>query len=1319
MENAPKITTLDNFDAITVSVASPETILSWSHGEVKKPETINYRTQKPERDGLFCEKIFGPTKNWECYCGKYKRIRYKGVICEKCGVEVTRSSVRRERMGHLKLAVPVSHIWYLRSTPSRVGLLLGLPIKAIEQVIYFAAYIATEVDLKAKETSKAELQNEYKSHRKRIQDDAKEAIGAVEDLEKRSEVEKEFVTKLEELDHQHSIAKEELDGIKVGKIYIEMEYRNMSVKFGHIFKAETGAEAIRNLLAKLDLEKILKETNIEAKKTSGQKQKKLLKRIKLIGGLFKNDIKPEWMILTVLPVLPPDLRPMVQLDGGRFATSDLNDLYRRIINRNNRLKRLIAIGAPEVICRNEKRMLQEAVDALLNNSARTGRTVFSTGEKRKLRSLSEMLKGKQGRFRQNLLGKRVDYSGRSVIVIGPKLKLNQCGVPKTMALELFKPFVIGRLIRDGHAHNIKNAEKLIQNGRKEVWDILEEVTQDHYVLLNRAPTLHRLGIQAFQPVLVEGKAIQVHPLVCAAFNADFDGDQMAIHIPLSKQAQIEAKELIAANKNLLKPSDGHPTIAPTQDIILGCYYLTKMVEKKPGEGMVFGSLEEAMIAHQMDHLHIQAKIKARVDVNKNGKPEIIETSLGRLIFNSFIPEGIMYINEAMGKKKLSKLIAEAFEKYGNEVTTILSDSLKKLGYYYATKSGISIASSDMIIPKEKEQIIEAKDEIIKKINNKYWYGLITDDERYVNTVKVWSQAKAEITNTLTNVIENENNIHYMIDSGARGNWGQVTQLCGMKGLVANPAGKTIELPIKSNLKEGFTILEYFIATHGGRKGKSDTALKTAEAGYLTRRLIDTVQNIVIKEYDCGTKVAHKISRGESEIIGEPYLTRLYGRILTKPLVNEKTGEVIAEAGTEIESDLLEKIDKHKIDEVYIRSVITCQTEGGICVKCYGKDLGTNEVVRIGTPIGVIAAQSIGEPGTQLTMRTFHMGGVAGEGDITQGLTRVEELFEARSVKNPAILAEIPGKVKIHHKGNQFEVTIDSEKPIEKEFYTPAQTEILVKKGDKVKAGQPIGKSEENKSVIKSDVDGKVTAIELNGIKITTSGPVEKIYEIPFGKVLKVKNGQLIEQGAPICSGHLSLRELMRLTDLYAVQKYILNEVKNIYAMHGQTINDKHIEVIVRQMFSKVRIMEAGDCEFLPGEIIDYITYSNTNRELAKKNKAPCRGERLLLGLTRVALYAESWLSAASFQETIRVLVEASVTKKVDTLNGLKENVIIGKLIPAGETYRKQHPEDVAEMEKKVMTETKHGLKKKSLQDDENYPEMLKKYNESSTLYPII
>jgi DNA-directed RNA polymerase subunit beta' len=1286
--NDKKETVIDTFDAISVSVASPEEMLSWSYGEVKKPETINYRTQKPERDGLFCERIFGPTKNWECYCGKYKRIRYKGVICEKCGVEVTRSSVRRTRMGHIKLAVPVTHIWFLRSTPSRIGLLVDLPIKAIEQVVYFAAYIVTALDEKAKEQAKEELMTEYKTYRKKIQEEAGKKVS--EDKGKRDETEKEYARKLEEIDEQHRTTRDELESIKVGKIYSELEYRDMSMKFGHVFKAGIGAEAIRTIIQNLDLEKLIENLEKDLKRASGQKQKKIIKRIKLAGSLKKAGIKAEWMIMTVLPVIPPDLRPMVQLDGGRFAASDLNDLYRRVINRNNRLKRLMTIGAPEVICRNEKRMLQEAVDTLLNNSARQGKTVFNSGDKRKLRSLSDMLKGKQGRFRQNLLGKRVDYSGRSVIVVGPKLHLHQCGLPKSMALELFKPFVIGRLIRDGYAHNIKSAEKLIQNNRKEVWDILEEVTHNHYVLLNRAPTLHRLGIQAFQPVLVEGKAIQIHPLVCPAFNADFDGDQMAVHVPLSKQAQEEAKNLIVSSRNLLKPSAGDPIITPAQDMVLGCYYLTKLTKGKTGENMVFTNIEEAMIAHRLGYLHLQAPIKARVD------GQILETTLGRMIFNSFIPKELGYINETIGKKQLGEIVADCFNICGTRKTAILADDLKRIGFMFATKSGISISASDMIIPKEKAGIIDKASETVKQITQMFYQGLMTDDERYSQSIKIWSQAKADITQEMIKSIPEENDLHYMINSGARGNWGQITQLCGTKGLVANPAGRTIELPIKSNLKEGFTILEYFIATHGGRKGKSDTALKTAEAGYLTRRLVDAVQDIIIKEQDCGSKYPHKITRYESDLIGESFEHRIYGRVLAKEIAHPKSGEILAEKETEIDNDLIKKLNSSKIDEIEVRSVMTCQTQGGICVKCYGKDLGTNKTVQIGTAVGIIAAQSIGEPGTQLTMRTFHMGGVAEEGDITQGLTRVEELFEARTPKSPAILAEIGGRIKINRKGHLAEITITSEEPIEKEYALLGDLKPLVKKGDRVKEKEIIAKSGTSKENIRAEETGKVTSVTKDAIVIVTESSIEKIYKIPFGKSIKVPNNSLVKKGDPLTTGHFNLRELMRLTNIYTVEKYIMTEVQSIYASQGQTINDKHIEIIARQMLSKVRILDPGDTTFLAGEIVDIIRFESTNKEVEKKSGNKAKAERLLLGLTRIALHTESWLSAASFQETIRVLVEAATTKKMDLLEGLKENVIIGKLIPAGATFRKRHPELLKNQDKTVVEDMDEELSEELL-----------------------
>ncbi len=1271
--------TLDTFDAISIAVASPEEVLSWSHGEVKKPETINYRTQKPEREGLFCEKIFGPTKNWECYCGKYKRVRYKGVICEKCGVEVTRSSVRRERMGHIKLAVPVTHIWFLRSTPSRIGLLLDLPIKTIEQVVYFAAYIVTAVDEDSKAESKEALTTEYQQHKKKIKDEAKEEVEKAKSKNlKKSEIaaiDKEYAKKMEELDEQHTTAKDDLNSIAVGAVYSELEYRNLSMKFGHIFKAGTGAESIRDIIMSLDLESLIEQLEVDLKKASGQKQKKIIKRIKLCGSLLKAGIKPEWMIMTAIPVIPPDLRPMVQLDGGRFAASDLNDLYRRVINRNNRLKRLMAIGAPEVICRNEKRMLQEAVDTLLNNSARQGKTVFNSGDKRKLRSLSDMLKGKQGRFRQNLLGKRVDYSGRSVIVVGPHLKINQCGIPKTMAMELFKPFVIGRLIGDGYAHNIKNAEKLIQANKREVWDILEEVTIDHYVLLNRAPTLHRLGIQAFQPVLIEGKAIQIHPLVCTAFNADFDGDQMAVHVPLSKQAQREAKALIQSSKNLLKPTHGEPIVTPTQDMVLGCYFLTKMTTGKKGEGMTFSDLDEAIMANRLGYVHIQAAIKAKIN------DEIIETTIGRMIFNSYIPGDMPYVNETLKKGSLSTIISDVYNKFGNDITAKFADEIKRLGFKFATKSGLSIAASDILIPKEKSNIIDKSSEIVKQITNHYQQGLMTDEERYNHTIQVWSKAKSDITAEMIKNIDDENHIHYMINSGARGNWGQITQMCGIKGLVANPAGKTIELPIKSNLKEGFTILEYFIATHGGRKGKSDTALKTAEAGYLTRRLVDAVQDIIVKEYDCETDKAHNITREESEQIGENFEKRIYGRVVTKDVVDAKTGEILVKKDTEIGKAELKNITDGNVEEVYARSVMTCETPNGICVKCYGKDLGTNDTVDIGTAVGIIAAQSIGEPGTQLTMRTFHMGGVAEGKDITQGLTRVEELFEARTPKSPAILSEIDGKVKISQKSKNTTVSVISEEPIITQYPLGAFMKAEVKKGDKIKEKQVLAKSTKQKNLVKAETEGKVLNVKDDMIEVISEGLVEKVYNIPQGKTILVKNNEKVTKGKALTSGHFNLRQLMQLTDIYNLQKYIMQEVQSIYASQGQNINDKHIEIIARQMLSKSRILDSGDTNMLPGEIIDTIELEKINAELRKKKKHPADAERLLLGLTRISLYTDSWLSAASFQETIRVLVEASTTKRIDNLEGLKENVIIGKLIPAGETYKKRNPELVKEMEK--------------------------------------
>ncbi|MBU0705693.1 DNA-directed RNA polymerase subunit beta' [Patescibacteria group bacterium] len=1290
----------EDFDSITLSVASPESVLEWSYGEVTKPETINYRTQKPERDGLFCEKIFGPTKNWECYCGKYKRIRYKGVVCEKCGVEVTRSIVRRERMGHISLAVPVTHIWFLRSTPSRLGLILDLPIKAIEQVIYFAAYIITNVDQEAKKEALENLDKDFLMYKKQIQEEFKSKSndlkikarskkkGAqltedqIDELDETGEdvgdlvhAEDSYARKIEELTMQHHQAKDDLESLAVGKVVGEIEYRELSMKFGHVFHAGTGAESIRKILENLDLKVFIKILEEERKRSTGQKYKKLLRRIRLASALMKAEIRPEWMVIVQLPVIPPDLRPMVQLDGGRFAASDLNDLYRRVINRNNRLKRLMAIGAPEVICRNEKRMLQEAVDTLFNNAARAGRAVFTAGDKRKLRSLSDMLKGKQGRFRQNLLGKRVDYSGRSVIVVGPQLKLSECGIPKEMALKLFKPFVVGELIRQELAHNVKGAERLIDEGKKEVWDILENETSKRLVLLNRAPTLHRLGIQAFKPLLIDGKAIQIHPLVCAAFNADFDGDQMAVHLPLSENAQKEARELMLATTNLLKPSAGEPIITPSQDMVLGVYYLTRGFKGREGEGMMFSDINEAVNAYRQRFVHLQAFISGRA------KGKIVEnTTVGRMIFNTFLPEEIDYVNETIGKNGLKALLAQILDTCGPETTAKVADEFKRVGFKFATKSGITISAFDMLVPEERKEMIAVADETVRKINNQYWKGWITEEERYNHAIRLWSFLKNDVTNKMIQKFDNspENNIYYMIDSGARGNWGQITQLCGMKGLVANPSGKTIELPIKSNLKDGFSILEYFIATHGGRKGKSDTALKTAEAGYLTRRLVDAVQDIVIKEADCGNVQEHLITREESNRIGEGFEKRIFGRTIAAHIVNPKTGEVIAKKGVQIDNDIAAGIKKAQVAEVLVRAIMTCKVENGICQQCYGFDLGTNKIVDLGTAVGIIAAQSIGEPGTQLTMRTFHMGGVAEGSDITQGLTRVEELFEARNPKGAAVLAEISGKALVKTQKGQIEVTLTAQELGEDSYQIPPDFEAVVKKGEKIKPKQIIARSKTEKHSVKATDEGQVVKVTGSEIVTKHTRKHEKVYTFDAKEKLLIKNNDLVAKGVALNRGHLNLQELMESTNVYTAQKYIMTEVQHIYASQGQTINDKHIEIIVKQMFSKVRVINPGDSNFLPGELVNAEQFENSNEGLRKAKKNVARADRLLLGISRVAITTNSWLSAASFQETIRVLVEASTTRKVDNLKGLKENVIIGKLIPAGHIYKANYEKKDAE-----------------------------------------
>jgi len=1229
---------------------------------------------------LFCERIFGPTKNWECYCGKYKKLRHKNIVCDKCGVEVTRNSVRRVRMGHIKLAVPVTHIWFLRSSPSRIGLLLDMAVKELERVVYFANYIVTEVDDESRKSAVAQLDSEYKVLKAKLVEGHNKMK---EDLEnKRDELKKKEYDKMEveiektierdfaDLSDQHTKTRTELNDLRKYKVLSELKYREHSMKFGHVFKASIGAEAIKEVISKIDLLKLIEELKVELKEATGQRRTKLVRRIMLAGSLSRANIKPEWMVMTVLPVIPPDLRPMVQLDGGRFATSDLNDLYRRVINRNNRLKRLLEIGAPEVICRNEKRMLQEAVDALIHNSARQGKAITKTGNSNlQLKSLSDILKGKQGRFRQNLLGKRVDYSGRSVIVVGPSLRLNECGIPKKMALELFKPFVFGILIKAGVAHNIKNAEKLIGWNKSEIWDALEEATSDHYVILNRAPTLHRLGIQAFKPVLVEGKAIQLHPSVCTAFNADFDGDQMAVHVPLSKMAQWEAKNIMASDKNLLKPSSGLPIINPTLDIVLGCYYMTSIDDRIKPRNLIFSSGDEAIIAEQMGAISFREAIKVRY------KGEIHDTSCGRIIFNNILPEDHRFMNQKMDSKALSSLLYDAFNTYSKEITSGISDKIKDLGFEYATYSGVSLSSSDLIIPEAKAGLITSAEQDVDMINKQYRKGLITDRERYEHVIKVWSNTKNVVTEEVVKSINPYGPIAQMIDSGARGNIGQLTQMAGMKGLVINPAGKIIELPIKANFKEGAEMLEYFISQHGGRKGRSDTALKTASAGYLTRRLVDAVQDIVVREEDCHTTDFVTMKKFKDDLMGESFDKRVYGRTLFHDMKDSK-GKVLLKKGERIDTEGLKLIQENKIESVDIRSVVTCTTKEGVCAKCYGRDLATNKEVLPGTAVGIIAAQSIGEPGTQLTMRTFHMGGVAEGKDITQGLPRVEELFEARAPKNEAPIAEVDGKVKITRDGSNLVITITSDKASEDKYLLIDELESVVSVGEAIKEKQIIAKRKEGRGNIKAKFAGIVKELRAKEIIIKHEENAVKEYVVSFKDTVKVKDGDTVTAGTALIEGHLNLRELISCIGVVGVQKYIVQEVQNIYGSQGQTINDKHIEVIVRQMFSKARIIDPGTTNYLPGQVIDFLEVQDIVTDKKKLEETGLVIERLLLGLTRLSLSTNSWLSAASFQETIRVLVEASVTKKVDRLFGLKENVIIGKLIPVGTNYNRDLREEL-------------------------------------------
>ena len=1151
---------LNNFESIQIALASPEKILEWSKGEVKKPETINYRTLKPEKDGLFCEKIFGPTKDYECNCGKYRKdkLKHRGVICDKCGVEVTSSKVRRERMGHIKLAAPVSHIWYFKGVPSRMGILLDISPKELEKVLYFAAYIV----LDAGETNLLEKQ-----------------------------------------------------------ILTEKEYKDAIETFGYgSFNAMMGAEAVKVLLSRVDLEALSQELKAKFKDSTGQKRIKLVRRLDIVESFRKSGNNPTWMILDVIPVIPPDLRPMVQLDGGRFATSDLNDLYRRVINRNNRLQRLLELGAPDIIVRNEKRMLQESVDALIDNGRR-GKPVAGPGN-RPLKSLTDMLKGKQGRFRQNLLGKRVDYSGRSVIVVGPTLKFNQCGLPKKMALELFKPFVMNELVKRGYAHNVKAAKKKVEKLDKEVWPILEDVIKGHPVMLNRAPTLHRLGIQAFEPVLVDGKAIKLHPLVCTAYNADFDGDQMAVHVPLSVESQYECRSLMISTNNILAPKDGLPITTPTQDMILGTYYLTLDEEGVKGEGSVYKDYDEMILAYENGEVNLHARVKVKVKKNPQDEGKLVESTVGRFIFNNSIPQDLGYVDRSedpyslevdfvLDKKQIGVVIDKCYRKHGNELTSIMLDNIKNMGYKFSTKSAISVSVADMEIPNEKYELIENTEKLIEKYEKNFRRGLMSDEERYEKVIEAWAKTTDDVTNVLMSKLGRLNNINIMAQSGARGSKNQIKQLAGMRGLMANASGKTVEIPVKSNFREGLSVLEYFTSSHGARKGLADTALRTADSGYLTRRLVDVSQDVIINEEDCGTTDGIEVAAfvdGSEEI--EKLYDRIVGRYALLDVINPQDDSIVVQAGEMIIEPLAEKIVKLGIEKVWIRTPMDCKSKQGICAKCYGRNLATGNKAPIGESVGIIAAQSIGEPGTQLTMRTFHTGGVAG-GDITQGLPRVEELFEARKPKGLAVITEVSGVVTLEEVGRKKEAVV----------------------------------------------------IDDNGY--------EYRYIIPYGSILKFKDGQRVEAGYPLTQGSINPHDILRVNGIQGVQNYIVKEVQRVYRLQGVDINDKHIEIIVRQMMQKAKIEEPGDTELLPGGMIDIREIERINEQMRLDGKEEAKYTRMLQGITKAALSTDSFLSAASFQETTKVLTDAAIKGSKDYLRGLKENVIIGKLIPAGSVLRRK------------------------------------------------
>ncbi|MGA8015132.1 MAG: DNA-directed RNA polymerase subunit beta' [Candidatus Dormiibacterota bacterium] len=1412
---------LENFDAIRLSIASPEMILSWSHGEVTKPETINYRTLKPERDGLFCEKIFGPTKDWECHCGKYKRYRYKGIICDKCGVEVTRSKVRRERMGHIKLASPVSHVWYFKGIPSRMGLLLDMSPRNLEKVLYFASYIVVSVDEKARQELLARLDADTDerviSLRERLRGDggasdleervsareagAEEEVGRLEaereqrtaELERsaadidsrieqlrgkkspsqivlsdgldnevviekgavldedqairvqerlaerrtaledetarrvlstrddagaeiaqwradadgaRAEAEHAGAGELERLRQEIETSRQQLESLSPRDLLTDTQYREYVERFGKVFKAGIGAQAVRELLNQIDLAQQAIELREESKSTSGQRRQKAIKRLRVVEAFRKSATSPTWMVLDVLPVVPPELRPMVQLDGGRFATSDLNDLYRRVINRNNRLKRLLELGAPEIIVRNEKRMLQEAVDALIDNGRR-GRAITGTGN-RKLKSLSDMLKGKQGRFRQNLLGKRVDYSGRSVIVVGPELRLHECGLPKKMALELFKPFVMRDLVSQNYTQNIKSAKRMVERVRPEVWDVLDQVIKEHPVLLNRAPTLHRLGIQAFMPVLVEGQAIQIHPSVCKAFNADFDGDQMAVHVPLFSGAIAEARNLMMSSNNILSASDGRPVVTPSQDIVLGAYYLTQEGNDPPADLdatrrlPTFGSAEEAVLAYEHGRIFLHHYVRVRLPrrwliARRPGEEEpegneLVATTAGRLIFNEVLPIGeigtesnlpsMVLRNENMDQRKLGQLVKECYDLHGSERTAVIVNSIKKLGFHYATRAGVTIAAMDIKTPKGKAAIISGAENAVEEIDLQYRRGLITDEERYLKTVEIWTKATDDVTRVTMSSFDKFHSVLMMSQSGARGSTQQIRQLAGMRGLMADPTGRIIDLPIRANFSEGLTVLEYFISTHGARKGLADTALRTADSGYLTRRLVDVAQDVIVRLEDCETTAGIWVDLEDDEL-KERVIDRYAGRIAAQDIVID--GELLVPIDEEISDEAARRIlaERANLPRIKVRSIMTCKAREGVCRACYGRNLATGRLVEIGEAVGVIAAQSIGEPGTQLTMRTFHTGGVAtGGADITQGLPRVEELFEARVPKGKALISEIDGEVEvIRAEGKSLKVRVSSRDVFDTAYPVPAGHSVVVENAQPVAEGAELirGTDEHGNAISIRNRAAGLAKVTKNEVTVRSTEEEAREYAVPASAELTVRDGDRVLAGDRITKGSISPQELLLVRGRDDVQNYLVHEVQSVYRNQGVDINDKHIEVIVRQMMRKVRIDNAGDTDLLPGEIVSQFEFEEANAKALSEGGEPAIAQTVLLGLIKAALNTASWLSAASFQETTRVLTEAAISGKVDRLRGLKENVIIGKLIPAGtglDYYQKLREEAV-------------------------------------------